>query len=149
MKVIFKKDVENVAHAGQLKEVADGYARNFLVPRGLAVAASPRALKEFAAQQTTLQRQQAKVEETNRAQADRIAKVELLFHVKVGEQHRLYGSITNADVAEALSKKLGTDIDKHLVVLDEPLKHLGTFKVPVRLAANLTPEITVVLEKEE
>ncbi len=149
MKVIFKKDVENVARAGQLKEVADGYARNYLVPRGLAVAATQRALKDFEAQKSTLQRQQAKVDGASRGLGDQIAKLELVFRVKVGEQHRLYGSITNADVADALSKKLGKDVDKHGALLDEPLKHLGNFKVPVHLSANLTPEVTVVLEKEE
>jgi len=149
VKIILTKDVANVGRAGQLKDVADGYARNYLIPRGLAVAATQQALKEYETRQAADKRRQAKAEESDRGLADRVANTELRFKVRVGEQHRLYGSITNADVAEALSKKLQAQVDKHLVDLEEPLKHLGTFRVPVRIAPHLSPEVTVTLEREE
>ncbi len=149
MKLILTNDVTNVGRSGQLKDVADGYARNYLIPKGLALAATKQAMREYEARQAAEQRRQAKSDEANRALADQISKTEVLIKARVGEQHRLYGSITNADVAEALSKKLGTTIDKHLVELEEPLKHLGSFKVPVHLATHLNPEVTVNIEKED
>jgi len=149
MKIILTKDVANVGRAGQLKAVADGYARNYLIPKGLAVVATKQALKEYESQQTAGKRREAKAEDASRTLAERVAQTELVFKVRVGEQHRLYGSITNADVAQALSQKLQMQIDKHLVDLDEPLKHLGAAKVPIHIAPHLNPEVTVTLEKEE
>lgn len=149
MKIILTKDVANVGRAGQLKDVADGYARNYLIPKGLAVGATQQALKEYESQQAAGKRREAKAEDANRALAERVSHAELVFKVRVGEQHRLYGSITNADIAEALSQKLQTPVDKHLVDLEEPLKHLGTSKVPIHIAPHLNPEVTVTLEKEE
>jgi large subunit ribosomal protein L9 len=149
VKIILNKDVENVGKAGQMKEVADGYARNYLIPKGLAVAATNKAMKGFEAQQAVEKRRQVKAEEANRALAEQVANTELRFKVRVGEQHRMYGSITNADIAEALTDKLGRQIDKHLVEMEEPLKHLGTFKVPVHIGPNLSPKVTVTLEREE
>lgn len=149
MKIILTQDVANVGRAGQLKEVADGYARNYLIPKGLAVVATQQALKEYESQQAAGKRREAKAEDANHALAERVSQAELVFKVRVGEQHRLYGSITNADIAEALSQKLQTQVDKHLVALEEPLKHLGTSKVPIHIAPHLSPEVTVTLEKEE
>lgn len=149
MKVILTKDVANVGRAGQVKEVADGYARNYLIPRGLASAATEQAMKGHQAQEAVEKHRQVRAEEAERRLADEVSKTELVFKVKVGEQHRLYGSITNTDIAEALSKKLQHPFDKHHVDLEEPFKRLGNFKVTVRVGHKLRPQVAVVLQKAE
>lgn len=148
MKVLLTQDVKDLGKAGQVKEVADGYARNYLIPRRLAIAATETQLKKVAEQQAVQARHQAKAEQDARKLAERIAGISVNFKVKVGEQQRLYGSITSGDIAGALSKQLGQEIDKRRIELDEPLKHLGTFKVPVRLARDIVPQATVVIEEE-
>lgn len=148
MKVLLTQDVKDLGKVGQVKEVADGYARNYLIPKGLAIAATETQLKKVAEQQAVQARQQAKAEKEARKLAERIAGTSVTFKVRVGEQQRLYGSITSADIADALSRKLGSEIDKRRIELDEPLKHLGTFKVPVRLARDVVPQATVVIEQE-
>ncbi|MBI4318454.1 MAG: 50S ribosomal protein L9 [Chloroflexi bacterium] len=148
MKVLLKQDVKGLGGIGEVKEVADGYARNFLVPRGLAVAATPDQMRKAVGLKQLAQKRAEKVESEARKLADRIAETELVFKAKVGEQHRLYGSITAGDIAEELSRRLGQEVDKRKIELEEPLKHLGTFQVPVHLAHDLVPELTVSVERE-
>lgn len=148
MKVVLIQDVKDVGKAGQVKDVADGFARNYLFPRKLAVPATEAQLKKLAEQQAVKARQQAKAEQEARELGERIAETNLVFKVKVGEQQRLYGSITSGDIAEALSKRVSKEIDKRRVEMHEPIKHLGTFKVPVRLAKDVVPQVTVIVEQE-
>src|ERR1700681_3140768 len=110
MKVLFKKDVADVAKAGQLKEVADGYARNFLIPRGLAVAATSAALKQVADLQAVAARHAADEERTAQALKERLEAQPIVVEAKAGAQGRLYGSITAADVAGALQKQAGASV---------------------------------------
>ncbi len=148
MKVIFTEDVPQVAYAGEVKNVADGYARNYLLRQKLAVLASPEALRRLDAQI------KASAERRGRAEADmaELAKiiegVTLTFKARVGGQERLYGSITNAHIADELQKTLGREFDKRRVELPEPLRTLGTHEVALRLSKNLTPKIKVVIEDE-
>ena len=149
MKILLTQNVQGLGKAGQVKDVHDGYARNYLIPRGLAVAATDAEMKKREAQQKAQASQEAKQAAANRKLADRIAATPITFRVKVGEQYRLFGSITAADIAEELERKLGEPVDRHRLVLEEPIKHVGTFKVPLHLAHDLQPEITVVVEPEE
>ncbi len=148
MKILLIQEVRSLGSPGDVKEVADGYARNFLIPKGLAVAATSVQLKRAAVTKRLVQQRATKVESEAKVLADRIGQTEVNFKAKVGEQHRLYGSITAADIAEELGKKLGQGIDKRKVELEEPIKHLGTFKVPVHLAHDLVPNVTVTVERE-
>ncbi len=148
MKVVLTQDVKDLGKAGEVKEVADGYARNYLLPRRLAMPATETQLRKLADRQAAQVRHQARAEQEARKLAERIAATSVTFKVRVGEQHRLYGSITSADIADAASKQLGKEIDKRRIEMDEPLKHLGTFKVPVRLAKDIVPQLTVVIEQE-
>ena len=148
MKVVLTQDIKDIGKAGQVKDVADGFARNYLLPRRLAVPATASQLKRLAEQQAIQARHQAKAEQEAGKLGERIAETTVTFKAKVGEQQRLYGSITSADIADALSRKLGKEIDKRKIEIDEPLKHLGTFKVPVRLAKDVVPQVTVVVEQE-
>ena len=143
MKVILLQDVEGLGRAGDLKDVANGYARNYLLPQRLAAAATPALLANHQQRIAAEQRKREKQEESNREQAERLSQVSLTFKARVGRQGRLYGSITSQDIAEGLRESEGITIDRRVIELPEPIRTLGTFKVPVKLAQKLEPEITV------
>ena len=149
MKVLLTETVDNLGSAGEVKKVADGYARNFLIPKGLAVPVTAGVLK-----QAELQRQaEAKRQERETVKAESLARtlsqVILTFQVKAGEKDKLYGSITNADIAEALERETGQAIDKRKVELEEPIRELGSYYVPIKLLPDVAPRITVVVERED
>lgn len=148
MKVLFLKDVKGTARSGEIKDVADGFARNYLLPKGLAIPATQSALKSAAIQAQIAQSKKERARNEAAALAEQLQGLRLTFKAKVGEQYRLYGSITNADIAEALSKEVNQEIDKRKIVLPEPLRHLGEYRVPIRIAPGLEPTVTVVIERE-
>ncbi len=148
MKVILREDVKGLGAAGEVKDVADGYARNYLIPRRLAVPATPAALKEVAAQQAAAARRQAQREAEARALAARLANMTLTLRARVGAQGRLYWAVTAADIADALSRELGVPFDRRRLVLEEPIRELGTHMVPVHLARDITASLTVRVEPE-
>src|SRR5215831_4228649 len=133
MKVLFKKDVEDVAKAGQVKDVADGYARNFLIPRGLAVAATAAALRQVADVQATAARHAADEERTARELKARLEAQPVVVEAKAGTQGRLYGSVTTADVVAAVHKQLGADLDRRDLDIAEPVRHVGSYTMTARL----------------
>ncbi len=149
MKVYLKKDVENLGQAHEVHDVAAGYARNYLIPQGIAVVATPGQVKvaqEHArSQQARLQRIQFQSQQL----AERIASQPLNFTVKAGDKGRLYGSITSADVAEAIEQAVGTEIDKRAVVLDRPIRELGIHSVALKLDGGVQGQVQVVVEAEE
>ena len=145
MKVILTKDVDKIGKTGEMKTVADGFATNYLIPQKLAVPASGGAYRAY--QHDIASREDKRKREREEAEiaATRIASTTLTMGVKVGEGGKLYGSINNQDIAEALGRR-GIVVDRHKVDLEEPLKSLGTYKVAVKVYAGLTPEVTVVVE---
>jgi large subunit ribosomal protein L9 len=145
VKVILTNDVDALGKSGELKDVADGYARNFLIPRRLAVPASGGAYRAW--QHDIASREEKRKKERAEAEiaAQRISSTTLTMGVKVGEGGKLYGSIGAKDIAEALGRR-GIQVDRHKVDLDEPLKMLGTYKVAVKVFQGMTPEVTVVVE---
>lgn len=143
MKVLFKQDVQDVGKAGQVKEVADGYARNFLVPRGLAVVATPAALKQAADAQASVARRTAEELETARALKTRLEAQPVVVATKAGSQGRLYGSITTTDVAEAVARQLGASLNRRELELVEPIRHLGSHQVRARLPHGVVATLTV------
>jgi large subunit ribosomal protein L9 len=145
VKVILTKDVEKLGKSGEMKQVADGYATNFLIPNGVAVPAAGGAYRAW--QHDIASREDKRVRERADAEvaATRIASTTLTMGVKVGEGGKLYGSITNKDIADALARR-GIDIDRHKIDLDEPLKSLGTYKVAIKVYGGLSPEVTIVVE---
>jgi large subunit ribosomal protein L9 len=147
MEVLLLKDVEDLGEAGEIKRVADGYARNYLVPRGLAVRATPGAIKQAEKQRQASSRRQAK--ELSEAQALALDGVSVTFQARAGESDRLYGSITNVNIAEALEEKLGQEVDRRKIEMEEPLKELGTHAITIRLAPGAEAKVTVVIEREE
>jgi len=149
MNVILLQDVEELGHAGEIKQVAPGHARNYLIPKGLAAPATPGALKRAKIIRQARERRRKRELADAQSLAEAISATALTFRVKAGEKDRLYGSITNADIAQALSSALGVEVDKRKVVLSEPIKSLGTHRVAVRLMADVVPEVVVAVERED
>jgi large subunit ribosomal protein L9 len=143
MKVILSKDVQGTGKAGEVKDVADGYARNFLIPRKLAVPATGAALKTVEQRKAAEQRR-ADTEEANaRKLADRLTSAPVVLTARVGDQGRLYGSITSADIADQLSAQLGQPIDKRKIELDDPIRQLGSHEVTIRLHRSVSAVVKV------
>jgi large subunit ribosomal protein L9 len=143
MKVLFKKDVADVAKAGQVKDVADGYARNFLIPRGLAVAATSGALKQVADLQAVAARHAAEEEQAARDLKARLEGQPVVIEAKAGSQGRLYGSVTTADVATAIQKQLGAAVDRRDLDIAEPVRQVGSYQVAARLHRAVTATLTI------
>jgi large subunit ribosomal protein L9 len=148
MKIILRKDVPKLGDAGTVRTVADGYARNYLIPQGMAIVATPGELKVVATNQKVADRKIARQEDQLQSLADKISGQRLTFTANTGEQGRLYGSITAADVAEELSKAVGTEIDRRKVVLEDPIRSIGEHNVTVHLIGKLRPQVTVVVASD-
>ena len=147
VKVLLKQDVENLGLAGEVYAVADGYGRNFLIPRGLAVKATPKVMKQAESWRERAAARRAQMRAEFASLAERISATELIFEAKAGETGKLYGSVTTADVAEQLNEKLGTDLDRRLI-MGESLRQLGKHHVAVRLSADFHPQVTVIIRQE-
>jgi large subunit ribosomal protein L9 len=145
LKVILTRDVATLGKSGELKQVADGYATNYLIPQSLAVPASGGAYRAWQHDIANREDKRRKEREEADIAATRIASTTLTMGVKVGEGGKLYGSITSKDIADALARR-GIEVDRHKIDLDEPLKSLGTYKVAVKVYAGMTPEVTIVVE---
>ena len=143
MKVILLQDVEGLGKAGDLKDVANGYARNYLLPRQLAAGATPSLVANRKQRIAAEQRKLEKQSEQNRQQAERLGQISLTFKARVGRGGRLYGSITSQDIAAGLRDAEGIVIDRRMIDLPEPIRTVGTFTVPVKLGQKLAPKITV------
>lgn len=149
MKVVLLEDLPGRGKAGEIKEVSNGYARNFLLPRGLALLATPAVIK-----QVESRLEQEKLEESiDRDKlgelAQQIEGKEIHFQARMGAGERLFGSITAADVAEKLSQAIGSVIDKKKIDIEKSLRKTGSHQVAVKLASDLNPQITVVIEEEK
>ncbi|MBM4423680.1 MAG: 50S ribosomal protein L9 [Chloroflexi bacterium] len=147
MKVLLLKDVYKLGHAGDVKKVADGYARNYLLPRGMAALATPGAVKQAETLRAAASKLRAKMNAELGGLAEKINAAKLYFGAKAGETGKLYGSITTQHVAEALSRELGETIDRRIVV-HQPIRELGSYKVPVRLTADLIAHVAVTVHRE-
>ncbi|MBE0481837.1 MAG: 50S ribosomal protein L9 [Dehalococcoidia bacterium] len=149
MKVVFLKDVPDVAGAGEIKNVADGYARNFLFPRKLASIATQVEVEKAEQRRQAESRRQERVEEEAEKIAQELSEVTVNLKARTGGKTRIYGSITSADIARKAQELSGNQIDKRDIMLDEPIRELGTYRVPVKLSKNVTAHVTVVVEREE
>jgi large subunit ribosomal protein L9 len=147
MKLILREDVYNLGKGGELVEVKPGYGRNFLIPRGLAVLANPKNIREVEHQKAVAAAKAAKLKASAEAVARRLSDTPLSFKRKVGEQDKLYGSVTAMDLAEALAAR-GVQIDRRAIDLSEPLKTLGDFEVGVKLHSDVVGKVKVKVEAE-
>ena len=144
MKVLLKEDVDNLGYAGEIMNVADGYGRNYLIPKGLAVIATAGVLKQASVWRERAAVRMAELQQEHQALAARIEETQLEFTARAGETGKLYGSITSNDIAELLNESLGTEIDKRNVA-GGPLRSLGEHQVPIRLSRDFSPRVNVVV----
>ena len=145
MKVILTADVAPLGKSGDLKDVTNGYARNYLIPNKLAVPASGGAYRAWQHDIASREDKRKREREEATIASNRISSTTLTMGVKVGEGGKLYGSITTKDIADALGRR-GIDVDRHKIDLVEPLKTLGTYKVAIKVLPGLISEVTVVVE---
>ncbi len=150
MKVVFLKDVPNVARAGEIKEVANGYARNYLIPQKLATIAMAETINLVEAKIASQARTEAKTEAELLELASQIDGKEVIIEARSGGKEKLYGSVTAADIAEELEKLAGSVVDKRKIKLDEPINQIGSYDITIRLSKDITPSVKVtVTEKSE
>ena len=142
MKVILKRDVKGLGHAGDVKDVKNGYARNFLFPSGAAAIADAGALKNWERHRDEREAREAGMRSEAEEMAARLRELKLEVAVKSGEKNRLFGSVTNAQIAELIAKE-GIEVDRHSIHLRVPIKTLGDFKVDVKLIPGVDAELTV------
>jgi len=147
MRVIFLQDVPNVARAGEIKEVANGYGKNYLIPQKLALLAKPGATSMIAAQPRIKAQAESQAKLVELAQ--HLEGKEVTLKARVGAKERLYGSITTADIATELRNSAGLVVDKKKIELAEPIRQLGSYEVAIRLAKDIIPKIKVRVTEEE
>ncbi|HYT70622.1 MAG TPA: 50S ribosomal protein L9 [Gemmatimonadales bacterium] len=147
MEIILREDVQHLGKAGEVVKVKDGYARNFLLPKGLAYLATEANKRKIVYEAARLATQRAAEKTAAEGEASRLADVHLTFPVKVGEEDKLYGSVTASDVQRKL-EELGIHVDKRKVDLPEPIRELGDFRVGIKIHPDVRPEIQVSVVKE-
>jgi len=148
MKVLLKEDVPKLGSVGDEVEVKDGYGRNFLIPTGKALLATPKNLKQFRHQKSIVDHKVQKLKGVAQTLADRLAQLSLSVTKKVGDQGKLFGSVTSQEIAELVSAQ-GVEIDRRKIQLSEPIRSLGEFSVPIKLHPEITAEIKLTVSAEE
>jgi len=146
MKVIFLQDVPNVAQAGQVKEVANGYARNYLIPRKLAAMAQPQAVSRIEASTKKIE---ARLTGELNELAGKLEGKKVSLKAKAGAKEKLYGSITSADIAAELKNVTGIEVDKRKIELEEPIRQLGSYEITIKLGKDIAPKVRVTVTEEE
>lgn len=148
MEVILRNAIENVGKPGDIVKVSNGYARNYLIPRGLAYEATAGNRKRIAAERARLEAAENARRESAQTVADRLQQVSLTFSARVGDEEKLFGSVTAADIAQQLHAQGFPEIEKRQIELHEPIKALGVYRVPIRLHAEVKPDIKVWVIKQ-
>lgn len=149
MKVLLTQDVEKLGHAGEIKEVSGGYGRNYLLPKGFAVLATRGQVKQAEERAAAQNKRNQAARRDAEALAARINGQTLRFTVRVGELGRLYGSVTNSDIAEKLQETSGIEVDRRRIDLEDPIRRIGIYPVSIHLVSGVTAVINVVVEGEE
>jgi large subunit ribosomal protein L9 len=147
MKVILKEDVKKLGNMGQVVDVSDGYARNYLVPRGLAVEASTKNIKSLEHEKRTIIEKAKKIRNSAQELADRISQMNLVIKAKAGEEGKLFGSVTSMDISELL-KKEGIEVDKKKIFIDEQIKRLGTYSVNIKFHPGVSTQLNIQVVEE-
>ena len=147
MKIILREDVEKLGKAGEIVKVKDGYGRNYLIPRQLAVLANVRNMKALDHDRRTIETRAKKTRKASEATATTLSAVSLTLPAKAGEEGKLFGAITSRDIAEALGKA-GLTVDRKAIQLADPIKQVGDYKVKIRVAADVFPEISISVVPE-
>lgn len=149
MKVVYLQDVHNVARAGEIKDVADGYARNYLIPKQLAAQADPKMMNVIEARIKASTRIAAQTEAEMLELAGLLDSQEITLKARSGVEGRLYGSVTPADIAAEIEKVTNCVVDKRKIELENPIRQLGSYEVPIRLTGEIAPTIILTVVEEE
>jgi len=147
MEIILREDVQHLGKVGEVVKVKDGYARNYLLPKGLAYPATEANKKKIAYEGERLAKQRAVEKSAAETEATKLADVQLTFAVKVGEEEKLYGSVTASDIQRKL-EELGIHVDKRKIDLHEPIRELGDFQVGIKIHPDVRPQVRVTVVKE-
>ena len=145
MKIVLREDVESLGHKGDLVDVADGYARNFLVPRGLAMKATRGGIAQAEAMRRNRSAREDRDREAAQELAGKLTASPIVVTANAGEGGKLFGSITSSDIADAIAQQAGAEVDRRSIQLPEPIKELGELEVPVRLHADVTASVQVTV----
>ncbi len=148
MKVILLSDVAGIGKAGESKQVRDGYARNYLIPRGLARPATEGALRQARESQAAAERRRQRELAQARTIAEQLNNLTITFQARVGDQDLLFGTITSSDIAEAIRAKTGLEVDRRKIEVGDPIRRPGIYSIPIRLTADLEPRINLVVERQ-
>lgn len=148
MEVILKEDIANVGKIGEVVRVRDGYARNYLLPRGLVLLANKKNLKTFEHQKKLVADQKQKITRQAKSVGEAVSAVSLIIRMRAGEEGKLFGSVTNIQIEKAL-KAQGLTVDRRKIQLEEPIKAAGDYEVPIRMTADLTVPLKVSVIPEE
>lgn len=148
MEVVLKEDIDNLGHMGEVVKVKDGYARNYLLPRGLVVLANKKNLKALEHEQRMIGQRRVRLTKEAEGISAKLSQVSLEFAAKVGEEGRLFGSVTTMDIEKALKEK-GYDVERRRIVLEAPIKAVGDYDVPIRLRPEVMPSIKVRVVSED
>jgi large subunit ribosomal protein L9 len=149
MKVIFLKDYQSKAKKGEIKEVKDGFARNFLIPYGYAIEATEENLKILKEREKREEEKKRKKIEYAKELRNILKESSLTIQAKAGMDEKLFGAITNENISEEIKKQLKIDIEKHQIILEEPIKKLGIYKIPIKLGENIEAILKVWVVREE
>lgn len=147
MEIILQEDVPNLGRIGDVVKVRAGFGRNYLLPRGMAVLADRRNLRVLEHQKRIVSAKKERVQKTAQSLADKITSLKLVIPARAGEEDRLFGSVTNQDIEKALQAQ-GVTIDRRKIILEEPLKQLGTYTVPIHLSSDVHTSVSVQIERE-
>ena len=147
MKIILRKEIDKLGKAGEIVEAKNGYARNYLIPRGFAVPATPSNMKIYEQEKQAEQRKLQKEIEEAQALANQLNKVSITATIQVGEEDKVFGAVTNQTIADLLKEK-DFDIDRKKIILDEPLKALGVYEVPIKLHSEVEAQVKVCIVRE-
>ena len=148
MKVLLIKDVKGLGKAGEIKNAKDGYARNYLIPKGFAIPANQKNLKALERERQIILAKAERLRKKAQSLADKLKEITLTVYRKTIEEERIYGSVSALDIVNLLKEK-GIEIDKNQVLLEEPIKSLGTFEVPIKVASDLTVSIKLEVLEEK
>jgi large subunit ribosomal protein L9 len=148
MKIILLQDLESLGYEGDTADVARGYARNYLIPKGLAIEASDANLKALEMKRKKILAKRAKDKEEAERLKEKLSDITLRMRVKAGEAGKLYGSVTSRDIAQQLEAQ-GVEVDRRKIVIDEAIRSLGEFQVPIKIHPEVVATITVIVEEEE
>jgi large subunit ribosomal protein L9 len=148
MKVILKEDVKKLGEVGSIVRVADGYGRNYLIPRNLAVEANPKNIRQFEHEKKQIMARAEQIRKSSEDLATRLSSLNLEIEAKAGEEDKLFGSVTSMQIAEAIAEQ-GIEVDKRSISMEEPIKRIGDYKVSVRLSQGVTASVSVNVKRAE